>query len=340
VSQTAAGRYKDEAKHVQDMLANFGIRFNTVAKLNNFTYTSGDIEKLAKAIAAVNAVLEYDAFRIECSESVGYIMGIEPLTLPEPIKKKLGEVKDAFRKARDEIAEGKYGEAAAKEVGEILSEAKTAYADYYFEEHKKRRLDVKGAKRKGDIVNSKVLSSLKRLKPLDILSVSKLEEIEKNLSALKVCCELTPEMLKTSRCCPKCAFQLGSSDPLVKGKPEEIDARLDALSEEWTKTLLSTMSDPLVASGKKYLKKEQQKTIDDFTSDGKLPENVDGFFVSTLAEMLKGFDPVPVEASDLAEKLASFGPCDLDTFKEKMDGLLNEYTKDKDKSKLRIIIRQ
>lgn len=339
LSQTATNQYKDEAKRVQDMLSNFGIRFNTVAKLNNFTYTIGDIEKLAASVAAVNVVLEYDAFRTECSENVSYMTSIEPLSLPDTIKRKLAEAKDAYRKIRDGIAEGKYGEAAAKEVGGILAEVKTAYADYYFEEHKKRRLDVKGAKRKGDIVSSTALSNLKRLKSLDILGASKLEQIEKDLSVLKVCCELTPEMLKTSRFCPKCGFQLDSGDPLVKGTLEKIDDRIDALTEEWTKTLLATVSDPLVASGKEYLKKGQQKAIDDFTHDGKLPENVDNFFITAMSDILKGFDPVPVEASDLAEKLASFGPCDIDTFKEKMDGLLNDYTKDKDKSKLRIIIR-
>ena len=61
--------------------------------------------------------------------------------------------------------------------------------------------------------------------------------------------------------------------------------------------------------------------------------------MSTMSEMLKGFDPVPVEASDLTKKLALSGPCDLDTFKEKMNNLLDDYTKDKDKSKLRIIVR-
>jgi hypothetical protein len=183
------------------------------------------------------------------------------------------------------------------------------------------------------------LSNLKRLKSLDILGASKLEQIEKDLSALKVCCELTPENLKTSRFCPKCGFQLGSGDPLVKGILENIDDRIDALTEEWTKTLLATISDPLVVNGKEYLKKGQQKVIDDFTRDGRLPENVDNFFVTAMSDILKGFDPVPIEASDFTEKLTSIGPCDIDTFKEKVDGLLNDYTKDKDKSKLRIIIR-
>lgn len=68
----------------------------------------------------------------------------------------------------------------------------------------------------------------------------------RDLAGLKVCIELTPEMLKNSYFCPKCGFQLGNTDPLVKGAVEKIEDRLDALMEEWTKTLLNTISDSLV----------------------------------------------------------------------------------------------
>ncbi|MDR3296028.1 MAG: DUF6079 family protein [Clostridiales Family XIII bacterium] len=79
---------------------------------------------------------------------------------------------------------------------------------------------------------------------------TKSEAIETDLSALKVCYELTPEMLKTEHFCEKCLFQLGGTDPLVKGKVDEIEERIDKLTAEWTDTLLNTISDPFVLGQK------------------------------------------------------------------------------------------
>ena len=52
---------------------------------------------------------------------------------------------------------------------------------------------------------------------------------------------------------------------------DNLEIRIDDLLAEWTKTLLDTISDPIVASQKKFLSAEQQKSIAKFIASGSLP---------------------------------------------------------------------
>jgi hypothetical protein len=336
-----AEQYKQAAKRVADMLGNFGSRFNTVPKLNNFTYSMDEIEKLAADIATVNTVLEYDKFKTECGANVGYLMNVEPLPIAEDLKEKIEAAKAEFRQVRDEIgADGKYGETAAMEANDALAKAKDAYIDIYYEEHKKRRLTATEYKRKVELMDSAAFANFKRLAAIDeILSVAKLKAIETDLSALKVCYELTPEMLKTKHYCEKCMFHLGGADPLVKGKVDEIEERIDKLTAEWTDTLLNTISDPLVLGQKEFLSAAQRTAIDKFITDKALPQKIDQFFVNAIKDLLKGFDAVTIDGAELIDKLAALGACDTDTFRQKIDAIIADIAKGKDKSKLRIVIR-
>jgi len=146
-------------------------------------------------------------------------------------------------------------------------------------------------------------------------------------------------MMKTTHFCPKCGFQLGSNDPVVKGAVGKIEDRLDTLLVDWTKTLLITISDPLVLSQKEFLLPEQQKTVDSFIAEKALPEKVDNFFTNAISALLQGFDAVTINGAELVDKLSALGPCDTDTFKEKIDDIVTSLSRGKDKSKLRIIVR-
>jgi hypothetical protein len=336
ISLHTSANYKDAAKRVNEMLGNFHSRFNTVAKLNNFIYSMADVEKLGEDIKTVSIILEYDAFRKECHENVNYMVSIESV---EDVKQRIVVAKDAFRKIRDEIAGGKYGETAAMEVNGELSSVKDAYIDIYFEEHKKRRLDVKGGQHKGELISSTKYANLTRLADIEVLTATKLTMISNELAALKTCIDLTPTVLKTSFICPKCSYHLGNADPLVKGAVEKIEDRLDALTEEWTKTLLSSITDPLVLPNMGILSPEKRQLIDAFIETKALPEKVDSYFVSTVNELLQEYETVDVDGDKLINWLSSLGPCNEEAFKAKIEQYVAELTKGKDKSKLRIIVR-
>lgn len=116
------------------------------------------------------------------------------------------------------------------------------------------------------------------------------------MANLKVCYELTPSELKITHICPHCHYNLGDQVPNVAGQLDNLDIRIDDLVTEWTQTPLNTISDPIVASQKEYLSVEQQKAIDDFIASGTLPKRVDDFFIKAIQALLKGFEPVVVDA--------------------------------------------
>ena len=324
---------------VKDEFSNYSARFNTPAKLNNFTLTFEEIDKLAEQIALIKTITEYVTFKTDCANNVSYLSNIEFIDLGANFKQKLEAAKDEFRSARDSILTGTSGDVAAQKVNAALEKVKEEYIGIYFEEHKKKRLDIDDAKRRGKLQESSVLANLRKLRGVEILSAAKLTKIEQDMANLKVCYELTPAELKTTHICPHCHYNLGDQVPNVAGQLDNLDIRIDDLVTEWTQTLLNTISDPIVASQKEYLSAEQQKAIDDFIASGTLPKRVDDFFIKAIQALLKGFEPVVVDAKDLMDKLTKLPPMDEVSFKQKLNELIAGYTKGKDEGKLRIIVK-
>ncbi len=332
---------KKAVANVRDTFSNFSSRYNTVGKLNNFIYTMEQVEQIGKDMAVVKTVLEYDTFKNDCATDVGYMMNLERIeSLPAALKAVISDAKENLRKIRDNIPQDMSGEASAVDVVDLLSRVKAQYIDLYFSEHQKKRLGVNDGKRKGDMVSSAKLANLRRLKTIGILSASKFDSIDKDLSGLKVCFELTSDMLKTTHFCTKCHFLLSEGNVSVKGKLDEIEERMDNLLSEWTKTLLNTIDDPLVLDQKKYLTPDQQLALDAFMKAKKLPEKIDHFFMSAIEALLQGFEPVTINANDLIDKLDAIGPCDVDTFKARITAMVDGYIKGKDKEKLRIVVKR
>lgn len=327
-------------QNVRDEFSNYQARFNTPAKLNNFSLTMEQIDKLAEDISAIKKVSEYLVFKNGCTAIVSYMTGIETVELGDALKHDMENAKDAFREIRDSIWNGESGEVAVQKVEAELGKVKDKYIDLYYSEHKKKRLDINDAQKRGKIQESRTLLTLKKLRGIEILSVAKLTDLENELSDLKVCYELTPEELKSSSVCPHCHFHLDDNVKLVFGKLDNIEMRLDSLLEEWTKSLLDTISDPIVESQKEYLSEAQQKAIDDFIETKELPKRVDDFFVKAIQALLKGFEPVVVNADDLVEKLTKLPPLDEQAFRSKVSELISGYTNGRDAGKLRIIVKK
>ena len=323
---------------VKDEFSNYSARFNTPAKLNNFTLTFEEIDKLAEQIALIKVIKEFSTFKTECTNNVSYVCNIEISDIGSNLKQKLEAVKAELRSARDSILTGVSGAAAAQKVNIVLEKVKEEYIDVYYEEHKKKRLDITDAKRRGKLQESLALANLRKLRSIEILSAAKLVAIEQDMANLKVCYELTPT-LKSSHICPHCHYSLGDKAANVAGQLDNIEIRIDELVEEWQQTLLDTISDPIVASQKEYLNAEQQNVIDEFITTASLPKRVDDFFIKAIKALLKGFEPVVIDAKDLMDKLMKLPPMDETAFKQKLNELVAEYTKGKDEGKLRIIVK-
>ena len=340
IADHIANEYKKSCANIIDVFGNFATRFNTVAKLPNFTYTKEQIDQLERDIRNVMIVMEYDAFKSECTSEVAYIMNLERMNLSNILKGEIESAKDKFRKIRDDIPDEMSGDGSAVDIKEVLAKVKAQYIDVFFEEHGKKRLGVTEGKRKGEIISSTELANLKRLKTLSIFSSAKVDAIETELAGLKICYELTPEMLKTTHFCTKCNFLMGENEMPVKGKMDAIEERIESLLSEWATTLYNTLSDPILEEQLKYLGDQQRKVIEAFLQSKALPEKVDTFFVDAVNSILEGFEPVSIPADELIDKLDALGPCDVDTFKNKLSEVLSSYTRGKDAEKLRIVVKR
>ena len=236
--------------------------------------------------------------------------------------------------------DGTTGERAAAKVVARLEKIKEKYIDIYFAEHKKKRLGIDDAKRRGKIQEGQALRNLRKLRGIEILSGAKLSELEQDMAELKVCFSLTPQELKISPICPHCRFSLEDKAKNVAGQMEQIEDRIDLMAEEWTKMLLNTLSDPIILDQKKFLKAQEFRVIDDFISSGELPKKVDDFFVNSINALLKGFEPVVIEMDDLMRKLEELPPMDESSFKAKINDIVSGYTNGKDSGKLRIVVKR
>ena len=325
---------------VKNEFSNYNARFNTPAKLNNFNLTSEQVDELDKQIALLKVIPEYLTFKTDCSADVSYISSIEYIDLGAEMKSEIEIAKTSFRKTRDDILDGTAGDVAAQKVCAELGKIKDKYIEIYFEAHKKKRLGIDDAKRRGTVQESLALSNLRKLRGIDILSGAKLGEIEQDLASLKVCYDLTPTELKQSPVCPHCRFSLSDTEKNVYGQLDNIEDRIESLTDEWTKMLLDTISDPLVLSQKEYLSAKQAKVIDEFVDSGKLPQKVDDFFVSSIQALLKNYEPVVIHVEELVQKLEQLPPMDEVGFKQKLNEMISAFTKGKDASTLRIVVKR
>lgn len=328
------------ANAVKDEFANYSAKFNTPAKLNNFSLTSEQIDELGKQIELLKRIPEYITFKTECQDVVTYISSIEYIELGSSMKSAIEDGKAEFREIRDSIMDGVAGDVAAGKVVTKLDKIKEKYIDIYFDEHKKKRLGIDDAKRRGKIQEGQALSNLRKLKGIEILSGAKLSELEQSMAELKVCYSLTPQDLKSSPICPHCRFSLEDKAKNVAGQMEQMEDRIDLMVDEWTKMLLDTLSDPIILDQKKFLKAQEAKAIDDFVSSGTLPKKVDDFFVNSINALLKGFEPVVIEMEELMHQLEELPPMDESSFKAKINDIVAGYTKGKDTSKLRIVVKR
>ena len=339
-NQQQVNMMRKAANAVKDEFANYSAKFNTPAKLNNFSLTSEQIDELGKQIELLKRIPEYITFKTECQDVVTYISSIEFIDLGSSMKSAIEDGKAEFREIRDSIMDGVAGDVAAGKVVAKLDKIKEKYIDIYFEEHKKKRLGIDDAKRRGKIQEGQALSNLRKLKGIEILSGAKLSELEQSMAELKVCYSLTPQDLKSSPICPHCRFSLEDKAKNVAGQMEQMEDRIDLMVAEWTKMLLDTLSDPIILDQKKFLKAQEAKAIDDFVSSGTLPKKVDDFFVNSINALLKGFEPVVIEMEDLMHQLEELPPMDESSFKSKINDIVAGYTKGKDTSKLRIVVKR
>ena len=105
-NQTEMSNMRKACEAVRDEFSNYSAKFNTPAKLNNFSLSMQEIGALAKQISLVETIQRYVDFKSECAAIVGYISSIEYMDLGAAFKEELDQAKTVFRESRDSIMDG------------------------------------------------------------------------------------------------------------------------------------------------------------------------------------------------------------------------------------------
>ena len=209
------------------------------------------------------------------------------------------------------------------------------------EQHKTFRLDINGDKKRAKILQSTTIKALQTLRGINgILPIGQFNDAMNKMVQIKVCFECTTPELDQHPDCPHCHFNPAENDqPAVAGRLEYFEDRYDAMLGEWTKHLLSALDDPMLDDQRALLTDAQRNTIDSFTASRKLPSPLDQQFIDSVNTMLSGLESVELHLPELQRAMTSWGPCAPDDFKSRLAQYIDQLSKGKDKSKVRIVIK-
>ena len=117
-----------------------------------------------------------------------------------------------------------------------------------------------------------------------MLPHSTLTELQTRLAKVQTCFTLVKDELDASPICPHCNFRpqeenVGASGVAVL---DQIDKQLDALLENWTKTLLDNLDDPTAKKSIKLLPGAQKAAVEAFLKTKKLPEKISNDLVQGM----------------------------------------------------------
>ena len=322
---------------INNEFSNYGKKYNTAAKLANFSLDSEKIDELAEYIKKMNLIPEYMEFKEVCSDVTSYLNQIEE-ELNDELKERLSRAKETFRNLRESIFEDGSGRQKANQIIGELESIKNDYIVLYYNEHKKNRLNRDESVRKNKIQSSDKFNALRKLSKLEVLSESQINAIEKELSDLKTCYDLDSQFLNANPHCGSCKFKIGDNSKNTVGALDNIEAKIDSLYEEWKEKLLKMLSEEKIKSDIKLLKGKQKQIIKDFIDDQKFPEKIDDYFINALTSVFKGFELITIDFSDLVHKLEQLSPMEIQDLNKVINNYISQEIGRKDPTNLRITV--
>lgn len=325
---------------IADEFTNYPVKYNKVAKLNNFAHSIAEIDTLADAMKQMRYVSEFLQFKEECGDKVTYVGNIENECLPENLKSEIVAAKAQFRQLRDDLYNGKSGRQAAIIVNNQMQAIIDEYIDLYLKAHSNGRLDITEAQRKQELQDSITVAKLKKLSNISLLGTGRLSDLQTKLSNLSACYELKKTELDNNPICSHCQYHLADGYPSIHGELDSIESGFEELLRDWNGKLLNIVNDPNAQAHLKYLDSEQRKTIMEYIATRELPDKVDEFFVRCIETLLEEFEPVEIKADDIINKLEELPPLDEEGFTAQLQKIIASYTVGKDKNKLRIVLKR
>jgi hypothetical protein len=327
----------DEAKDFLESLQ----PFNTTGKLRNLKYSEDEVKGREKALATFFCAEELVNLVRDLASDVSYLSEAE-MVLPHghPWLDEVALVRrDVVAELKDETQRSDEG--FVKSVQNRIAKLKNDYIKAYAKHHTDARLGPSDESKKVRILKDDRLDTLRRLVTIEHLNKGELTDFERDIASLRECSKLTEADLNAASVCPHCGYR-PMTEPIessVTVALSKLDDRLDGLLEGWTKNLYWLLSDPTVKASLDLLTEEQRTLIGDFVEDSVLPNPIEQDFVTAINEALKGLQKVAIGLGNIRDALLKGGsPAGIDDLKERFTTLLDDATRGKEKSKIRIVI--
>jgi len=340
-----AGRLQKEVTEYKDFLESLR-PFNSGVKLRNFRHSESDVKaqslrsaEVGKVRAAMQAVEELAPLADYLSTAMG--------VMPDD-----DEWMAAARHTKGEIS-GKLAADPAALQGpsrsafrSAMADLKSQYISRYVQLHDAARLDASGDARKKKLLHGHTIVDLRNLARIDVLPRQELSDLEnQQLIPLTPCPQGTaPKELDASATCRYCGYRPvaeGVGGATASARLESAEAKSDALLVDWAARLKENLSDPTVAGQLGLLEASKKGVVESFMGSGELPNPVSDEFIDAMREVLGGLDRVAVDPGAMTEALKRGGmPVKAAELRERFNGWLDEITRGKDPSKVRIVIER
>jgi len=315
--------------------------YNTAGKLKNFRYDVPTIQKQHEGLRLVGEVRELSGLIGQLRPLTGYLETAE-MILPggHPWTEK---VRDARNVLVGKLASPKHRSDSSFQRGVMqqLTELKAEYQDAYSALHAKARLDAVGDKRKAALNTDPRLKQIRALASVEGMPKQELTDFENRLLGLQSCFYLSKEILDASPVC-SCGYRPVEepNDAPVGAVLDQLDMRLDEMIQDWTRTLLSDLEDPMVVESLELLGEgEGANAVREFRERKILPDPVGPEFVRALQDVLAGLEGISIQEDNLRAALVRGGArCTVQELRERFENYLAELTRGKDINKVRVVL--
>ena len=318
-------------------------KFNTVGKLNNFSY---DVDTVVGQKTGLDRVREVDDL-MKLIEEVGphaaYLAQAETILPREhPWREKVREARgDLLTKLGNPVHRA--NDSFQRRLAQTLGELKASYQDAYLALHHKAHLGAKDDEKKATLAKDTRLRKLQQLDAVEIMPHQQLKSFQNTLFSLKTCFALSRKDLDASPECPHMSYRPVENPKEGESAPQilaSLDERLDELLADWTRTLLSNLEDPTVGENIALISSTAGKNaLMAFMESRTLPDPISPAFVKALQDALTGLEKVAVTETDLREALEQGGtPCTVKEFRGRFDAYVTELTRGKDTNKVRVVV--
>jgi hypothetical protein len=312
--------------------------FNTVGKLRNFPFSADEVRTQEANLGRLAELEALKGLIDELTPLANYLTTAEQVLPPtDPWLETLSEARSAwFPRMLDPAIRSADG--FRHRITQGLNQVKQQYLEHYAQLHQQARLGINDDEKKKRLLGDPVMANLQRLAGVSLLPHANLTSLQTQISQLQPCYEFTKDTIKDSPLCSHCSFRpavegTGRNASIILGQMED---KLDALVDDWTRLLLEMLSDPTAEQSIDLLEGKQKQAVTAFLEAGQLPETVSEDLVKGIETALAGLEPVVLTFGELQKALGDPDPCTLEQFRSRFEDFLQRLTQGKDIARVRI----